>query len=134
MKDSEIAALARGVVPFVRQVVDEAIAPLTEHILKDAASKEPGPQGDAGPAGPQGEPGPAGPQGESGPVGPQGEPGEIGKTLVPPELAEAIASAVRTLHEAPPIMEPEMKSAPPRVTRIERDDDGNLVPIYEPLT
>lgn len=119
MKETEVAALAKGLVPFVRDVVGEAVTPLTARLAEvEARPPTPGPQG------PQGEFGPPGPPGQ------QGDPGDIGKTLVPPELAEAIASAVRTLHEAPPIMEPETKSAPPRVTRIERDDDGNLVPIY----
>jgi len=47
--------------------------------------------------------------------------------MLPPELAEQIASAVRTLHEAPQVTE---AKAVPRVSRIERDADGNLIPIY----
>ena len=52
---------------------------------------------------------------------------------MPPELAAQVADAVRLLHEAPPIqapIQPATKS-PPRVSRIERDDDGNLIPIYD---
>jgi hypothetical protein len=120
-----VDCLAEQTVPAIKQYMDEKLKELRAQIeALPAVKADPGPQGEVGPAGP------AGPQGESGPAGPQGEPGELSKTLVPPELAEAVASAVRTLHEAPPIMEPETKSVPPRVTRIERDDDGNLVPIY----
>jgi hypothetical protein len=50
-------------------------------------------------------------------------------TAVPPELAEQIASAVRLLHESPVIAEPRPASA--KVTRIERDADGNFVPVYD---
>jgi len=50
-------------------------------------------------------------------------------TAVPPELAEQIASAVRMLHESPAI-EREVPR-PAKVTRIERDEDGNFVPVYE---
>jgi hypothetical protein len=51
---------------------------------------------------------------------------------VPPELAAQIASAVRLLHESPPIAERKEtpQPSPPRVARIERDEHGNLVPIY----
>jgi hypothetical protein len=81
MDDSEITALAKGMVPFVRDCVDEAICKMT---------------------------------------------------IVPPELAAQIASAVRLLHESPPIEQrSEPQSSPPRVARIERDEHGNLVPIYD---
>jgi hypothetical protein len=51
-------------------------------------------------------------------------------TSVPPELAEQVASAVRLLHESPTI---ERSEAPrsAKVTRIERDADGNFVPVYD---
>jgi hypothetical protein len=81
MDRNEIAALARGLVPFVRECVAETCS----------------------------------------------------TALVPPELAAQVADAVRLLHEAPPIqapIQPATKS-PPRVSRIERDDDGNLIPIYD---
>ena len=81
MDRNEIAALARGMIPFVRECVET----------------------------------------------------ECSKALVPPELAAQVADAVRLLHEAPPIqapIQPTTKS-PPRVSRIERDDDGNLIPIYD---
>jgi hypothetical protein len=51
MTEQEISALAKGMVPFVRQCVAEA----------------------------------------------------FGKAMVPPELAEQVASAVRLLHELPPV-------------------------------
>ena len=50
-------------------------------------------------------------------------------TAVPPELAEQIASAVRMLHESPTIEREAPR--PPKVTRIERDADGNFVPVYD---
>lgn len=50
-------------------------------------------------------------------------------TAVPPELAEQIASAVRMLHESPDIQREAPR--PAKVTRIERDDDGNFVPVYD---
>jgi hypothetical protein len=85
MDDSELAALARGMVPFVRECVAEAFA----------------------------------------------------KTTVPAEVAEQVASAVRMLHESPPVAAAKSEDAPvmkwplPRVSRIERDEQGNLVPIYD---
>ena len=82
MKDSDIDAVvnaaAKGMVPFVRQCVAEAVK-------------------------------------------------------LPPELAAEVASAVRLLHESPPLVERAMPPPPPppKVTRIERDDDGNFVPVYD---
>lgn len=82
MDDREINALARGMVPFVRDCVSEAMRAAT----------------------------------------------------VPPELALEVAAAVRMLHESPAFAEAtagKAAKAPARVTRIERDGDGNLVPIYD---
>jgi hypothetical protein len=81
MDHNEIAALAKGMVPFVRECAAEAFTKIT----------------------------------------------------LPPELAEQVASAVRLLHESPPIEQRnEMPQLlPPKVTRIERDEDGNFVPIYD---
>jgi len=78
MHESEIAALAEGMVPFVRECVAEAVK-------------------------------------------------------LPPELAAQVASAVRMLHESPPLEQREIvpQPAPPKVTRIERDADGNFVPVYD---
>jgi len=81
MTEDEFAVVARGVAPFVRECVDQAICKMT---------------------------------------------------IVPPELAAQIASATRLLHELPPIEEVRTS---PRVTRIERDEQGNFVPVYgEPQT
>ena len=54
------------------------------------------------------------------------------KTVLPPELAEQVARSVRMLHESPAI-EPRSEPPPPspKVTRIERDADGNFVPVYD---
>ena len=81
MNRDQIAALAKGMVPFVRECVAEAFTRAA---------------------------------------------------VVPPELAEQIAGAVRLLHESPPIEQRNEAPRPsPRVSRIERDTDGNLVPIYD---
>jgi hypothetical protein len=47
------------------------------------------------------EKGDPGERGADGPPGPKGDSGEL--ALLPPELAEQIASAVRMLHESPPL-------------------------------
>ena len=123
MNRDQIAALAKGMVPFVRDCVTEAVTPLTVRIGElEARPIE------------KGEPGERGADGPQGPPGPQGERGaDLTDALLPPELAEQVASAVRLLHESPPIEQ--HKKAPrassPRVARIERDDEGNLVPIYD---
>lgn len=120
MNRSEIAALAEGMVPFVRECVSEATAPLTARIAELEA--RPAEKGAAGEQGPQGEAGPSGP------------PGPMGETniMLPPEVAEQVASAVRLLHESPLL---EGRAAPqpssPKVARIERDEQGNFVPVYE---
>ena len=77
MHESEIAALAEGMVPFVRECVSEA-------------------------------------------------------QKLPPELAEQVASAVRLLHESPPLEQRTASPQPaaPKVIRIERDEQSNFVPIY----
>jgi len=49
--------------------------------------------------------------------------------MLPPELAVEVASAARLLHELPPIVSRETPAG--RVTRIERDESGALVPIYD---
>jgi hypothetical protein len=79
MDERMIAALAKGVAPFVRECVAEAIA-------------------------------------------------KVPPVSLPPELAEQVASAARLLHELPPI---ERSATSTRVTRIERDESGAFVPIYD---
>ena len=77
MQRNDIAALAKGMVPFVRECVAEA-------------------------------------------------------TTISPELAEQIALSVRMLHESPPVEQRNEAPKPsPKVTRIERDEDGNFVPVYD---
>jgi hypothetical protein len=55
--------------------------------------------------------------------------------IVPPELAEQLAAAVRLLHEEPPPIVERSQASPkptmPRITRVERDEQGNFVPVYE---
>jgi hypothetical protein len=120
MDRNAIAVLAKGLVPFVREVVTEAVVPLTARIAELEA--RPIEKGDAGEKGADGLP------------GPQGDSGEL--AMLPPDLAEQIKSAIRLLHESPPIVKRDDHpvprwSSPPRVSRIERDADGNLVPIYD---
>jgi hypothetical protein len=47
--------------------------------------------------------------------------------MLPSELAVEVASAARMLHELPPVVS---RETPARVTRIERDENGAMVPIY----
>jgi hypothetical protein len=119
MDDSDITELAKGMVPFVRDCVSEVVTPLTARIAEFEARPIP-----VAEKGADGLPGPAGPP------GPKGDNGEL--AMLPPELAGQVALAVRMLHESPPIEQ--RSSAPPpstRVTRIERDADGNFVPVYD---
>src|SRR5262252_66690 len=94
MDDEQINAFAKGVVPFVRQVISEAVSPLAARLAELEARQleksDAGPQGEkgadgipgqdgpVGPIGPQGVPGEKGERGESGPAGPVGEKGERG--------------------------------------------------------
>lgn len=50
-----------------------------------------------------------------------------GPRNLPPELAIEVARAARLLHEMPSLQDQTI----PKVVRIERDDDGNLVPVYD---
>jgi hypothetical protein len=71
MDDDQIAALAKGMVPFVRQCVAEA----------------------------------------------------FGKAMVPPELAAQVASAVRLLHESPPLKQRAAPQPAPSPSRVERANE-----------
>lgn len=91
MDRSEIAALAKAVVPFVREAVADALFSITARLrdLEDLIEKrEPGPPGppgcagEAGPPGSEGTPGQRGqqgPEGKCGPPGVQGQPGARGE-------------------------------------------------------
>jgi hypothetical protein len=119
MDRNAIAVLAKGLVPFVREVVTEAVAePIARIAVLEARPIEKGDAGERGANGPQG------------PPGPKGESGEL--AMLPPELAGQVALAVRMLHESPPITAKEAPPPPsPKVSRIERDADGNFVPVYD---
>jgi len=52
----------------------------------------------------------------------------VSKAMVSRELAAQVASAVRLLHESSPIEE---RAASSRIIRVERDDAGNFVPVYD---
>ena len=121
MDRAEITALAEGMVPFVREVVTDAVTPLSARLAELEA--RPAPKGEVGEKGVDGLPGPAGPP------GPKGDSGEL--ALLPPELAEQVVRAVRLLHESPAIEPRSAVRASPKVTRIERDADGNFVPVYD---
>jgi hypothetical protein len=84
MDDETIKALARGMAPFVRECVADAV-------FKIGLDRQ--------------------------------------VAMLPPELATEVASAARLLHELPPIVSRETSAV--RVTRIERDESGALVPIYD---
>jgi len=110
MDEGQLNELARGLVPFVREVVTDAVTVLGARLAELEA--RPMQKGDPG---------------EQGPPGPRGDSGEL--AMLPPELAEQIASAVRMLHESPAIQRESPR--PTKVTRIERDADGNFVPVYD---
>ena len=87
MDDNDITELAKGMVPFVREVVTNAVTALGARLAElEARPIEKGADGSPGP---------------EGPPGPKGDSGEI--PMLPPDLAEQIASAVRLLHESPPV-------------------------------
>ena len=93
MDDRTIQALARGMVPFVREAIADALAPFTARLVElearpiglEGPSGPPGNPGAVGEPGPQGLPGPPGergqqgPDGERGPAGAQGQPGDRGE-------------------------------------------------------
>jgi len=52
----------------------------------------------------------------------------VSKAMVSDELAAQIASAVRLLHESPQIAE---AKTVPKIIRVERDEAGNFMPVYD---
>jgi hypothetical protein len=123
MQRNDLAMLAKGLVPFVREYVADAVTPINARLAEIEA--RPIEKGEPGERGTDGAPG------AEGPPGPKGDSGEL--AMLPPELAEQVAIAVRTLHEAPTIEQRSEapRSPPTRVTRIERDADGNFIPVYD---
>ena len=117
MDRTEITALAEGLVPFVREIVEpleKRIAETRRHgrprraILAIRPQGDIGPAGPAGPQGPEGSPGSvgeAGPPGTQGPLGDRGEKGEPGRDgrdaadlpLLRNRITEQVAEFV-TLH------------------------------------
>lgn len=89
MDRNAIAALAKGVAPFVREVVAETVAPLVARLAElEARPTEKGDPGERGAEGPQGQIGPPGPEGPPGPKGDPGSPGSIGEQGRPGDKGE----------------------------------------------
>lgn len=89
MDRNDIAALAKGMVPFVREVVTEATAPLAARLAElEARPVEKGAPGDRGAEGAQGPPGPEGLPGSQGAPGADGQPGPQGETGAQGEAGE----------------------------------------------
>ena len=118
MNDDQIAALAKGMVPFVRECVAERVATVVARLTElEAKAAIPGPIGE---------------KGEKGDKGDKGEAGRDADEQVTPDLAKELANAARLLHESPDVEEhKEAPRAAPRVMRIKRDDEGNFVPVYD---
>jgi hypothetical protein len=94
MDDAEITALAQGMVPFVREVVTEAMAPLVARIAELEA--RPIEKGDAGPPGPVGDPGPSGEKGEHGRDGRDAADLMLIYSHITEQVAEVVAGALKT--------------------------------------
>lgn len=81
MDRNAVTALAKGLVPFVRELLEpleKRIAELEARPVEKGDAGDVGPQGEIGPPGPEGSPGPAGEAGPAGSVGPAGEKGLAG--------------------------------------------------------
>jgi hypothetical protein len=90
MDRNTITTIAKSIVPFVREVVSDAVTPLAARLADlEARPVEKGERGSDGSTGPEGAP------------GPKGDSGEL--AVLPPELADQVASAIRLLHESPPM-------------------------------
>jgi hypothetical protein len=101
MDRTEIAALAEGLVPFVREVADQKLAPLTVRLTElEGRRIEKGDPGEAGPAGPEGE------------KGQRGEPGRDGRdasdlALLQDHITEQIAAGIEAVFKAMTITTPD---------------------------
>jgi Collagen triple helix repeat (20 copies) len=79
MDDETITALAKGLMPVVRENIASALAPIVARLANiEARPIEKGDPGANGAPGAQGEPGPAGPPGPPGAAGPRGADGAQG--------------------------------------------------------
>jgi hypothetical protein len=100
MDRTEIAALAKGLMPVMLDIVAERTAVLEKRIAELEARPtekgEPGDRGADGAQGPRGPEGPPGPQAEPGPPGPQGEAGAQGEAGVRGRDGIGIAGAAIT--------------------------------------
>lgn len=105
-----IAALAKGMVPFVREVVTEALAPLAARLAElEARPVEKSDPGERGAEGPQGMIGPPGPEG---PPGPKGDTGRDGRdaadlAILFKHIDEQVAAIVADVFKAASITSPD---------------------------
>jgi integrin beta 3 len=94
MERSQIAALAKGLVPFVREVVAEAVVPLAARIAELEA--RPVEKGDAGPPGPQGQIGDRGEKGDQGRDGRDAADLMLIYSHITEQVTEVVAGALKT--------------------------------------
>jgi hypothetical protein len=100
MERSQIAALAKGLVPFVREVVAEAMAPLVARIA--ALEARPIEKGDAGPAGPVGDRGSPGEKGEQGRDGRDAADLMLIYSHITEQVTEVVTGALKTISVTSP--------------------------------
>jgi hypothetical protein len=100
MHDSEIDALAKGMVPFVREVVAEAVAPLTARLA--ALEARPVEKGDVGPPGPVGDRGLPGEKGDQGRDGRDASDLMVIYSRIDERVTEALAGALKTFSVTSP--------------------------------
>jgi len=94
MDRSTIAALAKGLMPVVREVVTEATAPLIARIAELEA--RPTEKGDAGPPGPQGESGDRGEKGDTGRDGRDAADLVLIYSHINEQVTEVVGNALKT--------------------------------------
>lgn len=95
MERSQIAALAKGLVPFVREVVAEAVAPLIARIAELEA--RPIEKGDAGPPGPAGDRGLIGEKGDTGRDGRDASDLMLIYSHIHEQVTEVVAGAIEMM-------------------------------------